>query len=108
MFYTKVVEKIKTHFVFSNFLFFENRTVYEIMWKNIVEPGWPQMTVWRMRIACWIPQATNTHTEYVNPIAHPLQQWLQERAVVLRYMCIACLVNVKPHGTYNYHLAVDG
>jgi hypothetical protein len=33
------------------FFFFENRTVYEIMWKNIVEWGRPQMTVWRMRIA---------------------------------------------------------
>ena len=24
------------------------------------------MTIWRMRIACWIPKATNTHSEYVN------------------------------------------
>jgi hypothetical protein len=23
------------------------------------------MTIWRMRIACWIPKATNTHSEYV-------------------------------------------
>jgi hypothetical protein len=23
------------------------------------------MTVWRMRITCWIPKATNTHTEVV-------------------------------------------
>jgi len=22
------------------------------MWKNTVEPGKPQMTIWRMRIAC--------------------------------------------------------
>jgi hypothetical protein len=28
--------------------------VYEIMWKNIVEPGRPQMTIRRMRIACWL------------------------------------------------------
>jgi len=33
----KFVEKIKTHFMFSNFFFFENLAVYEIMWKNIVE-----------------------------------------------------------------------
>jgi len=38
----------------------ENFAVYEIMWKNSVELGRPQMTVWRMRIACWIPKATNT------------------------------------------------
>ena len=27
---------------------------------NIVERGRPEMTIWRMRIACWIPKATNT------------------------------------------------
>ena len=32
------------------------------MWKNIVERCRPQMSVWRMRLACWIPKATNTHT----------------------------------------------
>ena len=34
--------------------FFEILAVYEIMWKNIVEPDRPQMTVRRMRIACRI------------------------------------------------------
>ena len=47
------------------YFFFENRTVYEIMWKNIAEPGRPQMTIWRMRIAYWITRATNTHSQYV-------------------------------------------
>jgi len=32
------------------------------MWKNIVESNRPQMTIWRMRIAWWIANATNTHT----------------------------------------------
>jgi hypothetical protein len=40
-------------------LFFENRTVYEIMWKYIEEPDRPQMTIWRMRIVCWKIKATN-------------------------------------------------
>jgi len=43
------------------------------------------MTIWRMRIACWLPKATNTHSEYVILIAFPLQQWLQERASILRH-----------------------
>ena len=30
MFQTKVVQKIKTQFVFNNFFFYENRAVYEI------------------------------------------------------------------------------
>jgi hypothetical protein len=29
---------------------FGRRAVYEIMWKNIVEPCTPQMAVWRMPI----------------------------------------------------------
>ena len=62
------------------------------MWKNIVQPDSPQMTVWRMRIACFIPQATNTFLEFVILIAFPLQQWLHERASMLRYNCIACIV----------------
>jgi hypothetical protein len=24
-----------------------------------------QVTIWRKRVACWIPKATNTHSEYV-------------------------------------------
>jgi hypothetical protein len=60
----KVVEKIKTHFIFSNF-FFENRVFYEIMLKNIVEQDRPQMTIWHTRIACWIPKATNKHSEFL-------------------------------------------
>jgi hypothetical protein len=39
--------------------------VYEIMWKNIVEPNRPQMTIWRMRITCWIAKATDTYSEWV-------------------------------------------
>jgi hypothetical protein len=59
----KVVEKVRTHILFS-FFFFGNRAAYEIMWKNIVERGKPQKTVWRMRSACWITRVTNTPSEY--------------------------------------------
>jgi hypothetical protein len=66
MFQTEVVEKIKTHILCPITVFFlENRAVYEIMWKNIVERGRPQLTIWRMRIACWIPEATNAQSEYI-------------------------------------------
>ena len=39
--------------MFNNFCF-ENRAVYEKMWKNTVESDRPQMTMWLMRTACWI------------------------------------------------------
>jgi hypothetical protein len=70
-------ENQNTQFMF-NILSFENRVVYEIMWKNIVKPGRPQMTIWSMRIARWIPMATNTNLEYVIVTAIPQQQWLHE------------------------------
>ena len=81
-----------SHFTLLNNIAETNRAVYEIMWENTVEPGRPQMTIWRMRITCWIPKATNTHSEYVILITFPLQQWLQERPSMLRYTYIACLV----------------
>ena len=36
MFQTKVIEKIKTHFMINNF-FPENRAVYELVWENVAE-----------------------------------------------------------------------
>jgi hypothetical protein len=50
------------------------------MLENIVEIGRSQMTIWRMRIACWIHNFTNAHSEYVILTVFPLQQWLKERA----------------------------
>jgi hypothetical protein len=87
MFQTDVVEKIYIHCTFN-----ENRTVYEIMWIKYCRAG--QATIWVTRIACWIPKATNTHSEYVLLIAFPLQQWLQERGSALRLSvhCLSCLL----------------
>jgi hypothetical protein len=84
MFQAEVVEKIKTHVLCSIF-FFENHAVYEIMWKNVVQPGSPRMTIWRMHDACWIPKATNTHSEYVIFIAFPRQKWFHESALMLSW-----------------------
>jgi len=81
--------------MFNNFLFFGNHAVYEIMWKNVAERGRPQMIIWRMRIACRIPKATNAHTTCVILIAFPLQQWLHERASLLHFTYMACLVYIK-------------
>jgi len=82
-----------THFVFNKGLFFfENRALYQIMWNNTVERRKPHMTIWRMRIACSIPKAIDTHSEYVILVAFPLQRWLHERTSMLRYTYIACHV----------------
>ena len=63
----------------SSTTFVENSAVNEIMWRNIIERGRPQMTIWRMPISCWIPKATNTHSEYVIFIAFFQRQKMAAR-----------------------------
>ena len=50
----------------------------------------------RMRFACWTPKATNTNSEYVIHIAFPLQQWLNERASILRFTSLSVLLLKLP------------
>jgi hypothetical protein len=47
----------------------------------------------RMRFACWITKATDTHSEYVILTVFSRQQWLRERASMLRLYvhCLSCL-----------------
>jgi hypothetical protein len=66
----RIVNKIKTLILRSITFFFENRAVYEIMWKRILEPDRPQMAIWRMRITCWITKTTDTHSDYVILVSH--------------------------------------
>ena len=87
--------KIKTHFNFKNF-FFRKKSCH--FWDNansIVEPDRLQMTIWRMRIACWIAKARNTHRDCVKVIAFPPQKWIHERAAILRYTYVACLDRIN-------------
>jgi hypothetical protein len=50
-------ESKKTHFIFSNFFRKSCR-----FWDKVKKT---QMNIWRMRIACWIPKATNVLSEHV-------------------------------------------
>ena len=84
MFQTKVVEKIKTHILYSVTFFYEIVPFMRQCGKNIVEWGRSQMAIWR--IAYWIPKATEAHSEYVIFIAFPLQKLLHERASIQRYL----------------------
>jgi hypothetical protein len=82
-----------THFVFN--IPPPKVVLVVTMWKNIVEPDKPQMTIWRLRFVYWRLKATNTHSEYVIATAFPLLQRLHERVSVLRYTYIACLVLIS-------------
>jgi len=50
------------------------------------------MTIWRMRNACWIPKATNTHLEYVILFAFTLKQWLHQRDSMLFISTLSLLL----------------
>jgi len=60
-----------------------------------MESDRPQMKIWRMYFAYWIPKATKTHSEGIIIIAIPLQHWLHGRASVLFYTYITCRVHSK-------------
>jgi hypothetical protein len=60
----RCTEHQSTHFVFSDFFFYFLRFL-RYCGKNIVERCRLQMAKWRMRIACWIHNATDTHSENV-------------------------------------------
>jgi hypothetical protein len=107
MLQTKVAEKIKTP-ISCLITFFKNCTIYEIMWKNIVQLGRPQMTIWDTHIPYWIHMATNTHPQYVILIAFLLQQWLHKQASMLRYMYHAYIVYIqttRKFATFSRHAA---
>jgi len=60
--------------------------------KYLLETESPQMAIRRTPISRWIPNDTNTHSEYVILIAFPQRQCLHERTSMLRYMYIAGFV----------------
>ena len=59
MFQIKLAQKTKSMFIFNNF-FSENLSVYEIMWKNMVEPGRCDNINRRMHVECWVTWATHS------------------------------------------------
>ena len=85
-----VVEKIKTHFMSNNSPTppqKKNLALYEIIWENIVESGRSQM-----RIACWITEATDSHSEYVILYLLLFHYTNAPRYNVLNIYCLSCLV----------------
>jgi hypothetical protein len=101
MFQTKVVVKIKTNFMFNHF-FSENLAFCEIMWKTFVERGLPQMPIWFMRIAYWIPVAANIHSRCVILITLQSQQWLHKCAPLLRHSTLLVLLLIR----YSYNSVI--
>ena len=64
-----------------------------MMWETIpVIQATDGNIIWRMCFLCWINMTTDTHLSYFIVTAFPRQQWLSERASILRYMYTGSLV----------------
>jgi hypothetical protein len=90
-FHTKFVEKIKTHIFVS-----KSCGLWDSEEKCCTAgQGTDDNMIPRMRLACWMTKATDTHLECVILATFPRQQYLRDHDSVLRYITyIACLVSV--------------
>jgi len=92
IFQTKVAKYIKTHIWYPKTFFRKSCRLRDNVEKYV--RSWQitdnTSTTWRMRITCWVRNATNTHSEHVLIIVFLLTEWLHERALMLRYTYITC------------------
>jgi hypothetical protein len=98
----KVVEKIKHTFMLNIFVF-QNLAVYQIMRKNMARS--PQTKIWRMRFACLLTKAADTHSEYVVLIAFARHQPYGESNSLLRYSTLPVLLSISTR--FRFELCVQ-
>jgi len=98
--FSKKLYRKSKHILCSLNFFFRKSCLFLDNVKNNVQPGRPQITIWPMHIACWIPKATttpihiHTHTRahrICNTPTFLVPQWLHEDAPMLRHSYFACL-----------------
>ena len=98
-------ESHNTHFMFNKFFFFSRKS--HRLWDNVEKCGvdWGEtngVTIWRIRVACWISIATCTyahahactHRPIRNAYCFPAVNMNRESASVLRYTYIICIVSI--------------
>jgi hypothetical protein len=77
-------ENQNTHFIFNTLFSPENYTVYETMWRNVVEPDATEENIIRgMHSAWWITMATHTISVYIMLIDFQWQTFLLGGACIL-------------------------
>ena len=87
-------ENRNTHFMLNNFFFFPKifHFFFQIIWKNFVERGRPQMTIWRMCVACWIPKGYKYPNVLCNIYCFSTATMVaRKRLIVSLYIhCLSC------------------
>jgi len=95
MFHTKVVERIESHILYSVTFIFLNHACNEIVWENTTDKDRPQVTIWRMRIACGTPKAKHTQTFTIRD-THCFPTTLVTRtrlSITLHLLCLPCYIS---------------
>jgi hypothetical protein len=77
-------QEIKTHILRWITFFYSCLLWYNVSKYGKAEPATDYNNTRRMRIACWIAKATDTHSEYLIHCHFSWQQWSCERASKLR------------------------
>ena len=73
MFWAHIVEKIKTHILYSITFFRKSHC----LWDNVEKCGGDRgasndVTIWRIRVACWISKSTSMHAHvHAHTSGHP-------------------------------------
>jgi hypothetical protein len=89
-------ENQNTHFLFNNFFFRKSCR----LWDNVERPcttrqATDENIIRRMRIACWITMATDTHSRICNTYCFPTASMVtRTRLSVLGYTYLACLLRL--------------
>jgi len=100
MFQTEVVEKIKTHILYSIYIYICIYIRKSCRFRNNVEKydtarqATDGNIVWCMSSTCWINKATETHSEYVSIIAFPWQNGYSNAPQCDVYTYIVCFVTM--------------
>ena len=82
----RFVEKITKHILFSNYIFRKSRRLWDNVEKLcIARQTTDTIIIRRMRFACWMPEATNTPSEYV------INCFLTATVVTLTRLNVHCL-----------------
>jgi len=77
-----------THFKFNNISFRKTRHLRDIVEKHCTAgQATDHNIIRRMRFACWITEATDTHSEYLVLTALPQQSWFRQSSLMLRISC---------------------
>jgi len=91
----KIAEKIKTHISVKYFFFFRKSCR---LWDNAAKYSRAGQATDENVVhvlACWIPKATNTHSEYAILVAFLEHQWLSEHTSLLHYSTLPILLGFR-------------